>query len=229
MSTYLTIMEIIQEYAPAIGVTFTIILGWSLNEFTGYAKVRRNEKQITNVAIFYIGQAVDFLTMINSQKYISAQIIKSLKDDFPEVNFDDKALDDLNRKLQSTLINIQWPVVKVSIADLKGGYEDSLISLAKIDPLSAVKLSGLHQTLNQIEDIFNPESDVSDSGNNELVFRTVQRIVSQLADVGVAISSTKTFKKRFIKITKDPINYEHAAVVIDELRKTFYPKIKQQL
>ena len=155
-----------------------IALGWTLNQIGQWFKTRQEDKRNLKIVLFNLLETYFIFIRSDFDKYIQ-KITDKVHSKFPEEQRTEESRLFIQTLYSGVLSNFIKPEIKIEIKAIQESYQNSIKTLASIDPLSAYYLSGrknIMETFDTIQNLFDNLKDQFPSDQNEIELGTKQVI-----------------------------------------------------
>jgi len=123
-----------------IGSIIAIVVGWILNEFSYWFRIRREDKKKLKKVLYNLLETFHLLLSSNIESYVeilSQKMVKTL----PEENQSEETKQFLNQIYLNFMQEYLNPIIFDRLNKIKDNYKSSINSLAQIDPILAYMIS----------------------------------------------------------------------------------------
>lgn len=130
--------------------TIGIILGWTLNQLSSWFRARQEDKKNLKLVLFNLLETYNLFLRSDFEKYVSKISDKVFKK-IPQDQQTEQVKTFINTLYSNLAENQLKPEILADLKKIENQYQDSILTLSKIDPLTAYYLSGKTSALERFE------------------------------------------------------------------------------
>jgi hypothetical protein len=150
--------------------TTGIALGWTLNQIGQWLKTRQEDKRNLKMVLFNLLETYFIFIRSDFDKYIQ-KVTDKVHSKFPEDQRTEESKLFIQTLYSGVISSCIKPELKIEIKAIQESYQNSIKTLASIDPLSAYYLSGrknIMETFDTIQNFFDNLKDQFPSDQNDI-------------------------------------------------------------
>lgn len=154
------IMEFLVSLLPLLGVA----MGWGFTQLTNYFNIRHSDKRILKETLYFLLELLYNISNLKSPNVIVDSIINNSQNPNNEPQQEPHQI--LPNALKNTIRAFTFPRTANKLLELKVSYENCLIKLSAVDPISAYRLKGMNETIEFLTQIENFPQKLINDGNS---------------------------------------------------------------
>ena len=209
-------------FFPLLGT----IIGWSLNEFTRYLNIKRDNKKNLNIVLFNLLDGYLLYYSYNIVLYI--QILFNEFEKNIDIPLDDDEMLNLKMSMIYDFHKMHSSYFEEKFNDLELVFNKSIDSLALISPTRAYYLKGSMSLFSDLKKLDNSIEYYKNNYNDEDLSKFLEKISKENNNIHY-LRLLKDLEKDILNISKDIsyITYFKSKSILKNIKKDFENRIKE--
>ncbi len=136
-------------FAPILSL-IGVFVGWGLTQLTNYFNIYLNDRRTLRETLYFLLEMQHQIETIKSIDEGANSYLQTLNLSIPNFTSSQEEYDQVLHVFRKMIIDFHNPRIQIELQELNESYDNCLLKLASVDPISAFRLKGKNKIISYL-------------------------------------------------------------------------------